>query len=71
MGTGRDVNEPHLGRRVLRCDECGSERVCRTAELLQYTRDGWPHCCGQVMGLYTDPERPDDTAAEVPALPPP
>jgi hypothetical protein len=41
-------------------------------DLLRYTRQGWPKCCGSVMALFTEAEKPgpDDTALNRPALPP-
>jgi hypothetical protein len=49
---------------LLRCLACGNTVECRAADILRYTRDGWPSCCGEVMTLFgpvdkpTPPERP-------------
>lgn len=59
------------GRRLLRCDSCDRVVECTGAEVLRYTREGWPKCCGEVMTLFTEDERPapDDTAQDVKSLP--
>jgi hypothetical protein len=36
-------------RRLLECIICGQVVECSAEELLRYTREGWPRCCGQVM----------------------
>ena len=57
--------------RVLQCDVCGRVLPCTPAELLSFTQTGWPVCCGEVMALYAGPPKPgDDTATELPPLPP-
>lgn len=58
-------------RRLLRCDVCGYSRDCSPEASLRYTREGWPKCCGQVMVLFAEAEKPgpDDTAPDVPPLP--
>ena len=62
---------PRGGPRLLRCDVCGRVVACTPAELLTYSRGGWPVCCGEVMALYTGPPLAgDDTATELPPLPP-
>jgi hypothetical protein len=45
---------------------------CSAADLLRYTREGWPKCCEQVMALFTEAvwPPPDDTKIDRPALPP-
>ena len=45
-------------RRLLLCNVCGRAIECSAGELLRYTREGWPGCCGQVMAFYTEPTRP-------------
>jgi hypothetical protein len=40
--------------RQLRCTICGRSDEASAAELLRFTRTGWPKCCGQVMGLVTE-----------------
>lgn len=59
-------------RRLVRCDVCDRTVECSASDLLRYTREGWPRCCGQVMALYTEAVRPesDDTKLDRPALPP-
>ena len=60
-------------RRLLRCDLCGRTDEPSPSDLLRYTRTGWPRCCGQVMALFTEAEKPgpDDTALDAPPVPPP
>jgi hypothetical protein len=41
-------------RRVVRCARCGRADERSATELLRYTREGWPRCCGQVMALLTE-----------------
>jgi hypothetical protein len=59
-------------RRLVRCDSCNGTVECSAADLLRYTREGWPKCCGQVMGLFTEGggQSSDDTKVDRPALPP-
>ena len=38
-------------RPVLLCPACGRADRPSVADLLRYTRAGWPRCCGQVMVL--------------------
>lgn len=45
-------------RRVVQCNTCGCAVECSADELLRYTREGWPRCCGQVMAFFTEPSRP-------------
>jgi hypothetical protein len=64
---------PPTGRRIVRCDQCGRSRDVAYADLLRYTKVGWPMCCGGVMGYYVEAKRPsarDDTDLDRPALPP-
>ena len=58
-------------RRLVRCDACNRMVECSAADLLRYTREGWPKCCGQVMALFTEAawQPPDDTKLDRPALP--
>jgi len=58
--------------RLVRCDVCGRTDTCTPDELLRFTRQGWPKCCGAVMTFYTVAERPDpnDTKLNTPSLPP-
>jgi hypothetical protein len=41
-------------RRLLRCEGCGNVLTPRQEDLLQFTRKGWPRCCGQVMTLEAE-----------------
>ena len=41
-------------RRLVRCVQCGRADECSPEELLRYTREGWPRCCGQVMALLME-----------------
>jgi hypothetical protein len=55
-------------RRLVRCDQCGRTDECSPSELLRFTREGWPKCCGQVMALFTEAEKrgSDDIALDRP-----
>lgn len=72
MPNGHDSARHGAGRRLLRCDGCGRTDAVPPADLLRYTREGWPRCCGAVMHLFAEAPRPspDDTATDIPALPP-
>jgi hypothetical protein len=56
---------------LLWCSACGRADECAPADLLRYTREGWPRCCGQVMAYFAEAERPasDDTKTDRPPLP--
>ena len=58
-------------RRLVRCDQCGRADECSASDLLRYTREGWPKCCGNVMALFSEAEKPgsDDTTLDRPPLP--
>ena len=61
------------GRRFLRCDRCGRTHQVYYPDLMRYTREGWPTCCGHTMAYFAEVERPrmsDPTPPEGPALPP-
>jgi hypothetical protein len=45
-------------RRIIRCNACGLTVECTAGDLLQYTREGWPRCCEQVMTFFTETTRP-------------
>lgn len=45
-------------RRLLWCDLCSLCLERSQEDLLRYTRDGWPQCCGQVMTVFAESERP-------------
>lgn len=50
-------------RRLVRCDQCGRSDECSASDLLRFTREGWPRCCGQVMVMFIEAEKrgPEDT----------
>ena len=56
-------------RRLLQCNVCGRTIECSVGELLRYTREGWPKCCGQVMAFYTEPSRAGSDARPIPPTP--
>ena len=67
-------NQPvTTGRRLLRCNGCGHSVECSSAELLRYTRSGWPRCCDTIMTYFVEvelpTELPDDTKLDRPSLP--
>jgi hypothetical protein len=49
-------------RRLLRCPACGRTDDVTHADLMRYTRVGWPKCCGLTMAYFTEAERPADVA---------
>ena len=49
------------GRRVLRCDRCAKSTEATHADLMRFTRDGWPKCCGDTMGYFVEAPRPSAT----------
>jgi hypothetical protein len=53
--TGPECEFP---RRIIRCNACGLTVECTASDLLQYTREGWPKCCEQVMTFFTETTRP-------------
>ena len=62
------------GRRLLRCGQCGRSDEVTHADLMTFTRAGWPRCCGGVMGSFVEARPPtaiDHTDPERPAIPPP
>lgn len=44
-------------RRALQCNACGRWVDCSAEQLLNYTREGWPRCCGRVMALLMETTR--------------
>src|SRR4051812_47637794 len=48
------------GRRLLRCAVCGRTDEATHVNLMRYTRQGWPRCCGQTMAYFTEAERPTE-----------
>ena len=57
-------------RRLLRCNTCGTTVMHTAEEMLAYTRQGWPKCCGEVMALYVEspPADADRTPLDTPRL---
>lgn len=49
--------------RLLHCLSCGKTIEQSPADLLKHTQTRWPRCCGEVMTLFTQTEKPltDDT----------
>src|SRR5262245_45074461 len=43
----------------LRCLQCNRTIDCTQADLLQFTKTGWPRCCAEVMTLFTSTKKPD------------
>jgi hypothetical protein len=62
MNRDPQTDPPVAPRRVVQCNACGRSADCTAEELLRYTRDGWPRCCGQVMAFYTEATRPAPAA---------
>jgi hypothetical protein len=52
-------------RRLLRCEKCGASLVGFLPDLLRYTREGWPKCCGRVMAVFAE-ETPEALQCEAP-----
>jgi hypothetical protein len=50
------------------CSACGGIVTCSRTDLIRYVREGWPRCCGPVMGYFSEACRPDpdDTKADRP-----
>jgi hypothetical protein len=71
MPPERPLGNIPTGRRIVRCDQCGRSRDVAYADLLRYTKVGWPMCCGRVMGYYVEAPKPSakDETDEWPALP--
>lgn len=61
----------HPGKKLVRCDVCGSNVECSVEDLLRFTQSGWPKCCGAVMTFYTaaDPPDSDGTRRDTPPRP--
>ena len=57
---------------MLVCRACGRAEDSSVTDLLNYMKFGWPKCCGEVMTLFVETERPGDdgTPLEKRALPP-
>jgi len=51
-------------RRMLVCHVCAKGRRVTPEQLLQYTSTGWPKCCGEVMTLYVEEDKPEDDGEE-------
>jgi hypothetical protein len=76
MPTDPTGKPPSQSRRLslLWCRACGRMLQRTPADMLQYTTSGWPSCCGQVMELFVQTDRPGsagsaDTALDRPVLP--
>ncbi len=72
MSANRPPRDDAGHRRLLRCDSCGRSVWCDPADLLRFTRQGWPKCCGQTMPLFSETGKPaaGDTVTDAPPLPP-
>jgi hypothetical protein len=57
--------------RLLTCGACRRVEPCSQVELLRFTQQGWPTCCGEVMSFVTDPSGPgmEETTPEHSPLP--
>ena len=42
----------------LHCLTCHKIQDCKPDEMLEYTKLGWPKCCGEVMTLYSRSDGP-------------
>jgi len=60
---------PTPGQHVLVCHDCGRVRPVTPEQQLKYVSQGWPRCCGTVMALYAEVERPHDGKALAPSAP--
>jgi hypothetical protein len=38
---------------ILRCTVCGNTVECKSADVIRFTKTGWPKCCGKTMVLLT------------------
>ena len=52
------------GRRLLRCDQCWLVKEVTHADLMRFTREGWPKCCQRTMGYFIEAVPPTNPAAE-------
>jgi hypothetical protein len=66
----RDHSDSPEPRRVLQCDACGRCEDCSADQLLRYTREGWPRCCGRAMAFYTEATHPTADALSLHQTPP-
>jgi hypothetical protein len=48
---------------VLVCKTCDRYIQCTSEDLLAYTREGWPRCCGETMALFIETRLPTETAS--------
>ncbi len=53
---------PVAGRQLLHCHRCRRTDVVTHADLMRYMTKGWPKCCGEVMGYFTEAKHPSATA---------
>jgi hypothetical protein len=63
-------NRSNASRRLVNCARCGRSDECSASDLLRFTREGWPKCCGQVMALFTSVPNPGsgDTGTDLPSV---
>jgi hypothetical protein len=56
--------------RIVRCEACGKSDACTPEDLLKFTKESWPKCCGSVMTYYqaVEPPEADDTKLDRPSL---
>ena len=63
-----------LERRIIRCEKCNKSEELSYQELLRYTREEWPKCCGEVVGYFIEAKKPNaraETDLEQPSRPDP
>jgi formate dehydrogenase maturation protein FdhE len=51
-----------LERRIIRCEKCHKSEDLSYADLLRYTRDEWPKCCGEYVEYFIQAKKPDAKA---------
>jgi hypothetical protein len=42
---------------ILRCRACRKTIECELIDLLHFSKQSWPQCCGESMTLYTAAEK--------------
>ncbi len=55
--------------RWLRCEECHRVAIFTAAEVLKFTRRGWPRCCKKKMLVFPEVPQGDTPRHNVPRLP--
>jgi hypothetical protein len=58
MNDSSGTPKPSAGSQILRCPKCGKTAQVTQADLLRYTRTHWPTCCGEVMALLAQNDKP-------------